>query len=145
MSKVSAVVKEAVQPSKVHVQPTILSDAPVQTVDEALEKAETTLQITEAKVSAVKASKYDSTVSLTEAEAASSEAYRIVKPLIEMKRREIVKEQELQTHLDSLMQSIEDNTRELSTVKTELTELRSLHSLNAEKESRVLDKLLEVL
>jgi hypothetical protein len=101
--------------------------------------------ITESKKDAAKAKPYDTPAVLSEVEAASSEAYRIVKPLIEMKYREIQKEQELQTHLDSLMQSIEANTKELANVKTELSELRSLHSVNAAKESKVLDELLKVL
>jgi hypothetical protein len=101
--------------------------------------------ITEAKKNAAKAKPYDNPKVLTELEAASSEAYRIVKPLIEMKYREIQREQDLQTHLDSLMQSIEANTKELANVKGELSELRQLHSVNAEKESKVLDELLKVL
>jgi hypothetical protein len=101
--------------------------------------------ITDAKVNAAKAHPLDNPSTLSTVEAASSEAYRIVKPLIEMKFRELQKEQELQIHLDSLMQSIEANTKELANVKTELSELRSLHSVNAAKESKVLDELLKVL
>jgi hypothetical protein len=100
---------------------------------------------TEAKVNASKAGKYENPTVLSDVEAASSEAYRIVKPLIEMKQRQIVKEQELQIHLDSLMSGIEANTRELNSVKDELASLVKLRSVNAEKESKALDKLLEVL
>jgi hypothetical protein len=108
-------------------------------------EAEEQRRITDAKVNAAKAHPLDNPSTLSTVEAASSEAYRIVKPLIEMKYREIQKEQDLQTHLDSLMQSIEANTKELSNVKAELADLKILHSVNAEKESKVLDELLKVL
>lgn len=102
-------------------------------------------RISEAKVNASKAHSYNNPAALTEAEAAASEAYRIVKPLIEMKHNHIIKEQELQANLTSLMNNIEANTRQLDEVKNQLSELVKLRSVNAAKEAVALDKLIAVL
>jgi hypothetical protein len=112
------------------------------------EQAEEIRRNAEAKVNAVKGKQLDVSPQkegLNESQQVASEVYGLVKPLVEMKRRQAIAEQELQADISTLTNSLNLVTERLQFVTAKMDELIRSRSVNAEKENKALDKLLEVL
>jgi hypothetical protein len=112
------------------------------------ERAEEIRRFAEQKVNAVKGKILDVSPQkegLSESQQVASEVYGLVKPLVEMKRRQAIAEQELQVDIASLTNSLSLVTEQLQRATAKMNELIQSRSINAEKENRVLDSLLAVL
>lgn len=80
-----------------------------------------------------------------ESQLIAGEVYGLIKPLVEMKRRQVVAEQELQADINSLTNSLNLVTEQLKRVTAKMDELVKSRSVNAEKENKALDGLLAIL
>ena len=112
--------------------------------EEAFNQQEEIRRVSEAKRYAKDAQTLETTTVITESEASAAEAYKMFKSVIEFKRQQIIKEQELQTDISQLIQQNMATQQSLAKVAEDLAALVKLRSVNAEKESKVLDHLLEL-
>jgi len=116
--------------------------------EEEFERAEELREVTERRVNALKGEHLSNPTQnepLSEPQLVASEVYGLVKPLVEMKRRQVIAEQELQADINALTNSLNLVTEQLQRVTAKMDELVNSRLVNAEKESRVLDGLLAVL
>lgn len=110
-------------------------------------EAEERLRVTEAKVNAAKAGRIEKTEVqlLDESATVSAEVYRMIKPVVEMRRRQVIAEQELQADLNVLAGKLAEVTVGLARTNQRVDALVNLRSKNAEKESKLYDELLALL